>query len=203
VRSTRILSRLARPQAVVFSGFLLVAGGIAANALFLQPGRHPAPLFSTRISLESADVPDALVQAVQAALMEAGYFAGPTDGIAGPQTTAAIIAFERRTGRTPTGMVRPDLLEAVRTATSGFRRQAPEADAPITTAAATLPDKRVAAVQNALARAAYGQIKADGVFGPQTREAILRFQEDHGLPQTGEISDALIVELRASGAMQE
>ena len=66
---------------------------------------------------------------------------------------------------------------------------------------AAAPDKQVAAVQDALAKAAYGPVRADGVFGRQTRDAIVRFQQDHGLPVTGDISDALVVELRAVGAL--
>ena len=31
----------------------------------------------------------------------------------------------------------------------------------------------------------------------------MRFQRDHNLPVTGEISDGLIVELRAAGAMHD
>jgi peptidoglycan hydrolase-like protein with peptidoglycan-binding domain len=62
-------------------------------------------------------------------------------------------------------------------------------------------DVQIAAVQEALAKAAYGPLHADGFLGRQTREAIMRFQKDHDLPVTGDISDALIVELRAAGAL--
>ena len=58
-------------------------------------------------------------------------------------------------------------------------------------------------MQNALALSAYGPLIADGVIGPETRAAIMRFQRDHNLPVTGEISDGLVVELRAIGAMQD
>jgi peptidoglycan hydrolase-like protein with peptidoglycan-binding domain len=58
-------------------------------------------------------------------------------------------------------------------------------------------------VQRALALAAYGPVGVDGFVGPQTREAIMRFQRDHNLPVTGEISDSLVIELRAAGALDE
>jgi peptidoglycan hydrolase-like protein with peptidoglycan-binding domain len=58
-------------------------------------------------------------------------------------------------------------------------------------------------VQNALAVAAYGPLSTDGVIGPETRDAIKRFQRDHNLPVTGEISDSLVIELRATGAMRD
>jgi peptidoglycan hydrolase-like protein with peptidoglycan-binding domain len=56
-------------------------------------------------------------------------------------------------------------------------------------------------VQEALAKAAYGPLLADGLLGQQTRVAIERFQRDRDLPVTGEINDALILELRAAGAL--
>jgi peptidoglycan hydrolase-like protein with peptidoglycan-binding domain len=69
--------------------------------------------------------------------------------------------------------------------------------------AAPVSDPLVASVQSALALSAYGPLNADGVVGPDTREAIMRFQRDHNLPVTGEISDGLVIELRAAGAMHD
>jgi hypothetical protein len=140
LRSAAIISVLRRPTFLTWGGFLALTVAIVSNALLLQPGRHPAPLFVTR----GGEKPE-------------------------PARSAAI----DRPAQVP--QPRP--------------------------AAPSAPDPRVAAVQNALAKAAYGQLKADGYFGPQTRDAILRFQQDHGLPATGEISDALMVELRAVGAL--
>ena len=58
-------------------------------------------------------------------------------------------------------------------------------------------------MQHALAISAYGPLRMDGFLGPQTHDAIRRFQQDHGLQPTGEITDALIVELRAAGALTD
>ena len=73
--------------------------------------------------------------------------------------------------------------------------------APPSTPAA--PDPLISAVQRALALAAYGPVGVDGFLGPQTRDAVMRFQRDHNLPVTGEVSDALVIELRAAGALDE
>ena len=70
-------------------------------------------------------------------------------------------------------------------------------------AAVAESDAQVAAIQRALSIAAYGPLVADGVFGAATRDAIVRFQKDRGLPETGEISDTLVVELRAAGALTD
>jgi peptidoglycan hydrolase-like protein with peptidoglycan-binding domain len=57
------------------------------------------------------------------------------------------------------------------------------------------PSKRVTAVQRALTDFGYGQIKPTGVFDSDTRTAIEKFERDHRLPVTGQISDRVIREL--------
>jgi peptidoglycan hydrolase-like protein with peptidoglycan-binding domain len=51
-------------------------------------------------------------------------------------------------------------------------------------------------VQVALQKAGYDSGSADGVVGPGTRDAISRYQRDHGLDVTGKISEPV---LRALG----
>jgi peptidoglycan hydrolase-like protein with peptidoglycan-binding domain len=206
-----MLFHLLRPTSLVRASFLVLATGIAGNALFLQGGPHPAPLFATReASFDDASsapaVPvshpvaprDDLVLAVQAALREKGLYAGPLDGIAGPLTSAAITVFERASGREPTGAASLEILAELSAPEAGSAEGHDEPASP-----PAQPDPRLAIVQAALARAAYGPLPADGLFGPQTRSAIERFQLDHGLPVTGEYSEALVVELRAVGALEE
>jgi peptidoglycan hydrolase-like protein with peptidoglycan-binding domain len=218
----RLLERLGRPRALVGMGVVAIVAAIVGNALFLQPRMHPSPLVATRGSTaNAAPAPatrDPLMQSVQDALKRLGYYSGPVDGLAGPQTAAAIRAFEAAAGRVPTDRADPDLLAALRSADAAPERTAsvappatavpvasPPADAPThpDTASAPPPDPLVAAVQNALAVAAYGPLSTDGVIGPETRDAIKRFQRDHNLPVTGEISDSLVIELRATGAMRD
>lgn len=201
-----ILGFLVRPKGLLWGGALVLSGAIVSNALFLQSTRHPVPFIVAGSGPEPAAAkPDESVRALQDALRRAGYYGGAVDGIAGPQTSSAIIAFERITGRDVTGSASPELLEALRGEVAGEGgARAAGADALVTTDDIALPaaDPLVAKVQNALSRAAYGQIKADGVFGRQTSEAIRQFQADHNLPVTGEIDDALLVELAAAGALE-
>lgn len=202
VLARAVIGRLARPKTLLWGAVVAISGAIVGNALFLQPSPHPSPLFVTRSSARPAPpaTPDELVRALQLELSEAGYYGGPADGFAGSRTGAAIVAFERITGREVTGKVSPEVLEAIRAATPAEQNQG---DAAITGSVAPAhPDARVAKVQNALSRAAYGQIRADGVFGPQTRDAIKQFQADHGLPVTGAIDDALLMELATAGALE-
>jgi peptidoglycan hydrolase-like protein with peptidoglycan-binding domain len=199
----RITTALLQPRSLAGAGFLAVTAGIAANALYLQSGPHPAPLFRPGSGERIAEVvaPNELVLAVQSGLAEAGYYDGPLDGIAGPETAAAIIAFERMSGLAVTGLPSRQLVAALGAEPAGAAMGDADPDA---LAGAPVPgDPRVAAVQDALSRAAYGPLQADGLLGPQTEEAIRRFQADHGLAVTGELTDSLVVELRALGMLAE
>jgi hypothetical protein len=49
-------------------------------------------------------------------------------------------------------------------------------------------DSTVAAVQEQLARQGYYRGELDGVFGPETRRAVIRYQSDHGLGVTGRLN---------------
>jgi hypothetical protein len=51
-------------------------------------------------------------------------------------------------------------------------------------------DSSVADAQNALNGKGYDAGPADGVMGPNTRAAIMKFQADNGLPQTGSLDQA-------------
>jgi Putative peptidoglycan binding domain len=50
------------------------------------------------------------------------------------------------------------------------------------------PAKPLSAVQHALNEYGYGPVKASGVYDDATRAAITRFEKDHNLPITGQVS---------------
>ena len=50
-------------------------------------------------------------------------------------------------------------------------------------------------IQRALSEFGYGPLETNGTLGPNTRAAIERFERDHKMPVTGQISDRLIREL--------
>ena len=54
----------------------------------------------------------------------------------------------------------------------------------------------VGAVQSDLARKGYYRGMIDGVYGPQTRVAITRYQSNHGLQVTGSLTPATLQSLR-------
>ena len=202
----RLFRTLASQTGLACTGLALISATIAGNALLLQGGRHPAPLFVTRNAApetgpETREQGDLIVQAVQQSLASAGLYAGPVDGVAGPQTRAAILRFERETGRPEMGEPTPDLIAAVEAWNVRANLGGADAVEDEATAAAATGDPTVLAVQEALARAAYGPLNVDGVFGQQTRDAITRFQLDEGLPLTGAIDADLIARLKRLGAL--
>jgi hypothetical protein len=54
------------------------------------------------------------------------------------------------------------------------------------------PDEVVADVQNELQRLGYFYDSIDGVLGPRTQQALIRFQHDHGLPATGTVDQETV-----------
>ncbi|MBS1181263.1 MAG: putative peptidoglycan binding domain protein [Proteobacteria bacterium] len=125
---------LGNPMATA-GGLMLMAtaGAIMTNALVLQPRAHPAPLFvGTRPiapadpvvmqppALRSADgssvgaTDQSLIADIQRGLKDFGYYKGTIDGLDGPQTSQAILAFERAFRLTPTGEPSNNVLLAIR-----------------------------------------------------------------------------------------
>ena len=115
----------ARDNPVAAGGTLVMAltgSLIVANALGLQPGRHPAPLFSTRDQgvvqpQETVSVPlqhtSPLVLDIQLDLRNQGLYEGPLDGVNGPATERAIRHMQRNLGTMETGEPSEALLAAM------------------------------------------------------------------------------------------
>lgn len=204
--------------AVVMSTIAIFA--IVMNALFLQKGPHPAPIFATgsllqheaamppRLqSVQSGQAADPgafarvqLVANIQRELTRKGFYDGPADGIWGAKTDAAVREFVQAAGLKISPEANEGLLRAI--TTSGAKP--PIVAPPAATSAAADPiakligpSRRMMAIQRALSDFGYGQIKATGTFDPDTRTAIEKFERDHHLPVTGQISDRLVRELAA------
>jgi len=194
---------------------------IFTNALFLQKGPHPAPIFATRpLSKQATPVvaprmavvpstlaPEPVVQSreqlvanIQRELGRRGFYDGAADGIWGAKTDAATRDFVQSAGVKVNPEASDSLLHAIlssgakvqtsRAAPAGAARNDPIAEL-------IAPSKRTLAIQRALADFGYGQIKPTGVYDPDTRTAIEKFERDHRLPVTGQISDQVVRELAA------
>ena len=193
---------------------------IFINAVFLQKGPHPAPIFAARPMLHRDEAaippriqgvqPNAAVEtsalartqmiaAIQRELARKGFYDGPADGIWGSKTDIAVRDFAQGAGikinpEASDSLLRTITASSVRAQNANAPGEAAPAD-PI--AKLIAPSKRVTAVQRALADFGYGQIKATGQFDPQTKAAIEKFEREKKLPIDGQITDRLVRELAA------
>jgi peptidoglycan hydrolase-like protein with peptidoglycan-binding domain len=209
-----------------FGIFVMLVGAstILVNALYRQPGPHPAPIFSIRprpVATEPAPaattpavprVPTSLLNAkpetnvrprseitsdVQRELSRRSLYDGPIDGVFGPKTDAAIRDFETSAKLKAAGEPTEDVLHAIQR-TPVKAEAALKAQGHVDPIAALIaPPQRVTAVQRALNDYGYGPVKATGVFGTETITAIQKFERDRKLPVTGQISQRLLRDLAA------
>jgi hypothetical protein len=156
-----------RPKDAVCLGLVAAATGyILVNALFLQSGRHPAPIFT-----EVANPPPA-----QSAAPITGSVPMP------PRRQPA--------ARLPAATLPAAPPQPVKTAAAVRSDNRPDPIAELLE-----PANRTMAVQRALSEFGYGQIKPTGTLGPETKAAIEKFERDHRLPVTGQVSERLTREL--------
>ena len=174
------------PKDMIAGALALVAiGAIIANALFMQAGRHPAPIFGTVTTLPAvASVPASPLPRprpveADALLLEAK----PAE----PKSADALTNLVKTTS-------------TVQATTANIPR--PPLAVPVSSRVDSVPvsgagSHRVAAVQRALTDYGYGQLKPTGVVGADTQAAIQRFERAWKLPVTGQVSDRLVHELAA------
>lgn len=122
------------------------------------------------------------VSEVQQALADAGFNPGPIDGDFGPQTRAAVMAFQQARGLEVDGVVGPQTWGALQ----GAAAPAPAASGgPQPQVSLGSRGPAVSTLQRQLAAAGFDPGGVDGDFGPMTRGAVLRFQAAHGLEVDG------------------
>jgi peptidoglycan hydrolase-like protein with peptidoglycan-binding domain len=179
---------------------------IIVNALALQTGPHPAPIFPRgQAALETvpARPPQelsaaalerlALVRTVQTELAARGLYDGAADGLAGPKTEAAIRFFQDGAGLEVDGLASTELLAELQKAPAARKRDA--IATLITASTPSPPTRRLVGIERALAILGYGPLKVDGLMDANTSAAIERFESDRGLPVTGAVSARLAREL--------
>jgi Transglycosylase SLT domain/Putative peptidoglycan binding domain/LysM domain len=115
--------------------------------------------------------------ALQVGLRAHGYSPGPVDGVRGPQTTSALVAFQRRKGLRADGRVGPATRRAL------GRRGAPLLGRRELGVGAVGWD--VAVLEFRLRRHGLRRPAIDGRFGPATAAALRRYQRQRGLVPDG------------------
>ena len=161
---------------------------IMINALFLQPGRHPSPMFGA--SADQATV---------------------TPPAATPVTPPAAQPLPRQSAEVKPADAKPAELkpldQKIAAAAPAAAKSAAPAAPNVPRPPAAIPgrndpigdlvmsNRRVAQVQRALTEYGYGQLKPNGVAGADTQAAIRKFEHDRRKPETGQMSDWLVHEI--------
>jgi hypothetical protein len=193
----------------LFAGALAVAaiGAIVANALFLQSGPHPSPMFGSVVMLPAPAPAPSVSPLPRPRPAEATKAeAAPAEPRAVESKSADIKAADTKVvePKAPDTKAADPLTNLVK-ATSA----APVATSSIPRPPAPIPfpshndnlapggSRRVAAVQRALTEYGYGQLKPTGTIGSDTQSAIARFERERKIPATGQMSDRMVHELSA------
>lgn len=160
---------------------------IVINALYLQAGRHPFPMFGASadqaavVTPASPPMPRARPDDVDAKPAEVKVDQKPLDQKVVEQkpVSAAPAAKAASSASSPNVMRPPAAIPA---------RNDPIGDL-------VASNRRIAQIQRALTEYGYGQLKPTGVVGTDTQAAIKKFENDRRKPQTGQVSDWLIHEI--------
>jgi hypothetical protein len=170
---------------------------IVANALFLQAGRHPSPMFGSAVAVPAAalapasPLPRPRPVDADAAQLELK--------LAEPKLAEPKLAEPRPSEpRTAEPLANPVKAASAAPVHSNIAR--PPAPIPASSRNETIANagsRRVAAVQRALTEYGYGQLKPTGTVGSDTQAAIQKFERERKLPVTGQMSDRLVRELTA------
>jgi hypothetical protein len=174
---------------------LAAAAAIIANAVFLQHGPHPAPMFGSVVHLPPASL-------ATVSLLPRPRPAEADETSSEPRLLEPHANEVRASGPRVVDQRSIDPLGNLvkTTTTASLPTAAPPASnalrppAPIPVVQIT-GSRRVAAVQRALTEYGYGQLKATGTTGSDTQAAIQKFERDRKLPVTGQVSDRLVREL--------
>lgn len=140
----------------------------------------------------SAAASPARVAALQSALQGRHLYDGFVDGIAGPLTRRGILSLQRRRGLAVDGVFGPRTRRAL-----GWRGRPGLGSRPMRQGNRGWD---VAALQFLLQRAGHGPGRADGLFGPLTRGAVLRAQRAAGIAVDGVAGPVTIRSLRGGGS---
>jgi Putative peptidoglycan binding domain len=183
------------------AGLLAAAAvcAILANALFLQAGRHPSPMFGSVVTLPApqAAVVSPLPRPRPVELTSEPPEIRPVEARGADPKHVEIKSADPRGDSKKPDPKNPDLVVKSTGAPTAAPANAARPPAPIPDTAQSAGARRVAAVQRALTQYGYGQLKPTGAVGSDTQAAITKFERDRKLPVTGQMSDRLVKELTA------
>jgi Putative peptidoglycan binding domain len=168
---------------------------IIANALFLQAGHHPSPMFGSVVAIPQAGLTPAspLPRPRPVELATRSADTSPPESKPVELKPVEIKPADPKAAEPKAADPLANLVKA--TAATPVTSNVPRPPAPIPTAAQGA--RRVAAVQRVLTEYGYGQLKPTGTIGSDTQAAIQKFERERKLPVTGQMSDRLVRDLVA------
>ena len=178
---------------------------IIANAIFMQAGRHPSPMFGGSVAVPMAAPAPASPLPRPRPIEAAAKPADETRLDARlPEAKSVEIRpveakpVETKSADPPAHLVKVPGAPSV-VSTSVIRPPAPIPPPSRIDPVGDLitSSHRVASVQRALTEYGYGQLKPSGTVGSDTQAAIQKFERDRKMPVTGQITDRLVHELTA------
>ncbi len=197
---------LRSPKDVVAGALAFAAvGAIVTNALFLQAGPHPSPMFGSVVTMPAIASPvSPLPRPRPVEAITRSEVSPPETRPAEPRAVESRAAAEPKASEVKasdpkvadplTNLVKAT--SAAPTTTSTVLR--PPASIPVSHSDSGLSpggSRRIAAVQRALTEYGYGQLKPTGTIGADTQAAIQKFERDRKVPVTGQVTDRLVREL--------
>jgi Putative peptidoglycan binding domain len=178
----------------MIAGVLAAAAvsAIISNAVFLQAGRHPSPMFGAAAPAQPVANPlprPRPVEATRSVEPPAAEQRAIETKAVEPRPTDAMTSL---VAKTTAPAAPPAAAPPVLAPSAAVIR--PPAPVPVATSH-TAAGRRIAAVQRTLTEYGYGQLKPTGTIGADTQAAITKFERDRKLPVTGQMSDRLVREL--------
>ncbi len=177
---------------VVFAGVFV---GVAANALFFQTARHPAPIFAGPVT----------ARPVQQAVAVQPSAPRQAEAPAPQPTIAKLIEAAPAPMPAPVAAAPAPVLAPVSAPAAAPARVAAVPKDQIGALLGAMPDEpqdnlRVLAVQKALVKLGYS-VRPDGVMGTGTRQALQMFEQSRKLNVTGELNPRTLRELGAKSGI--
>jgi hypothetical protein len=186
------LAAVRRPgRSLLFLAGSALVSSIMINALFLQKGSHPAPLFgASSSSTPSAPVsfppPSTQTRNVTKTSAPEPFFVADAPAPEPPPRNAAQ-QIQAQPAQAPLPKAAPARNENFDSIGALLRGGAPVAPAQSAALNDPVQTKRIVAAQRALEKLGF-QVSVDGLNGPGTRAAIQNFERERDLPVTGELN---------------
>jgi peptidoglycan hydrolase-like protein with peptidoglycan-binding domain len=199
-------------------GVIVMAGGglmIFGNIMLMQPERHRAPMFVGNPLIHATPQPAQvtlppvkpgnvtkeieaatkleLMRELQVELANRGYFTGNPDSTATAKTIQAIKEFQAAAKLPVDGAITDATLASIITSNLRAKHQI----AAVLNASSDRLERpeTVVAIQRALTKLNYGNLRDDGHMGPGTRAALDRFVKERKLPPVAEAQVKVLREL--------